>query len=96
MAETKQFHFATETSLGFIEGDLHLKIDGSSIEGSFNALGVDMRLREGHYENGHFTGKIDEVLLFTPVQGTLEGQIDGDKCTMDLTTASGTRHLTSM
>jgi len=95
MAEKKQFHFATETSLGYIEGDLKLEIEGNDIAGSFNALGVDMRLRDGHYEDGHFTGKIQEILLFTPVEGTLEGQIEGDKCTLQLTTASGTRTLQS-
>lgn len=96
MAENKKFHFSTETSLGHIEGDLLLEIDGNDIEGSFNALGVDMRLRDGYYEDGHFTGKISETLLFTPVEGTIEGQIEGDECTMELTTASGTRVLHSM
>ena len=96
MAEEKKFHFSTETSLGHIEGDLHLTIDGNDIEGSFNALGVDMRLLDGHYEDGHFTGRISETLLFTPVEGTIEGQIEGDDCTMQLTTASGTRTLQSI
>ncbi len=95
MAEKKQFHFATETSLGFIEGDLLLEIDGNDVEGSFNALGVDMHLQNGHYENGHFSGNFSETLLFTPVEGTIEGQIEGDDCTMELTTASGTRTLHS-
>ena len=96
MAEEKQFHFSTETSLGHIEGDLHLEIDGNDIEGSFNALGVDMRLREGYYEDGHFSGKISETLLFTPVEGTIEGDIEGDDCTLTLTTGSGTRVLHSI
>ncbi len=95
MAEEKKFHLATETSLGHIEGDLYLEIDGNDIGGSFNAMGVDMRLRDGHYEDGHFTGKISETLLFTPVEGTIEGTIEGDKCTLQLTTASGTRTLES-
>ena len=96
MAEQKQFHFSTETSLGHIDGDLHLEIDGNDIEGSFNAFGVEMRLLDGHYENGHFTGRFSEVLLFTPVEGTLDGQIEGDACTVQLTTASGTRTMHSM
>ncbi len=96
MAEQKKFHFSTETSLGHIDGDLHLEIDGNNIEGSFNALGVDMRLRDGHYEDGHFTGNINETLLFTPVEGTIEGWIEGDECNLELTTASGTRKMKSM
>ena len=96
MAEKKQFHFSTETSLGHIEGDLHLEIDGNDIEGSFNAFGVEMRLQDGHYEDGHFSGKFSEVLLFTPVEGTLEGQIEGDECTLEMTTASSTRVMHSM
>ena len=96
MAEKKQFHFATETSLGFIEGDLHLEIEGNNVEGSFNALGIDMHLIDGHYENGHFSGSFSETILFTPVEGTIEGQIEGDNCTLQLTTASGTRVLHSM
>ena len=95
MAEEKSFHFSEETSLGHIEGDLILQIEGSNVEGSFNALGVDMRLRDGHYESGHFSGSFEEVLLFTPVEGTIEGQIEGDECTLQLTTASGTRTLHS-
>ena len=31
MAEKKQFHFAAETSLGYIEGDLHLEIEGNDM-----------------------------------------------------------------
>ena len=96
MAEQKKFHFASDTSLGHIEGDLHLEIDGNDVEGTFNAVGINLHLLDGHYEDGHFTGKIQEVLLFTPVEGTLEGQIEGDKCTLQLTTASGTRTLQSM
>ena len=96
MAEEKQFHFATETSLGFIEGDLHLEIDGSNVEGTFNALGIEMHLLDGHYENGHFSGNFKETILFTPVEGTIEGQIEGNDCTLQLTTASGTRVLHSM
>ena len=95
MAEEKQFHFATETSLGYIEGDLHLEIEGNSIEGSFNALGMEMHLLDGHYENGHFSGSFKESILFTPVEGTIEGQIEGDECTLQLTTASGSRTLHS-
>ena len=96
MAEQKKFHFATETSLGFIEGDLHLEIDGNNLEGTFNAFGVEMHLLDGHYEDGHFTGRFSEILLFTPVEGTLDGQIKGDECTMEMTTASGTRTMHSM
>ncbi len=96
MAENKKFHFATETSLGFIEGDLFLTIDGNTVEGSFNAFGVEMHLQNGTYDNGHFRGEFSEVLLFTPVEGNIEGDIDGDKCTAILTTASGQRHLESM
>ena len=96
MAEEKRFHFATETSLGYIEGDLFLEIDGNDIEGSFNALGVEMHLRDGYYEDGHFKGNISEVLLFTPVEGTIEGTIEGDECTLELTTASGTRTMHSI
>lgn len=96
MAEKKQFHFAAETSLGYIEGDLNLKIKGNDIEGIFNALGIEMRLRDGYYEDGHFTGNIRETILFTPIEGTLEGQIEGDDCTIQLTTASGTRTLHSV
>lgn len=96
MAEKKQFHFASETSLGYIEGDLKLEIDGNSVEGSFNALGVDVHLIDGHYEDGHFSGKFKEEILFTPVEGTIEGDIKGDECTAVLTTASGSRTLHSM
>ena len=96
MAEKKQFHFAAETSLGYIEGDLHLEIEGNDVEGSFNALGVDMHLRDGHYEDGHFSGNFKESILFTPVEGTIEGDIEGDACTVQLTTASGTRTLHSI
>ena len=96
MAEKKQFHFETETSLGYIEGDLHLEIEGNDVEGSFNALGVDMHLRDGHYEDGRFSGNFKEFLLLTPVEGTIEGQIEGDECTLQLTTASGTRTLHSL
>lgn len=96
MSEKKKFHFATETSLGYIEGDLCLEIDGNNLEGSFSAFGVDIHLTDGHYADGHFSGKFKEVLLFTPVEGTIEGDIDGDKCTGTLTTASGTRELHSI
>lgn len=96
MAEQKKFHFATETSLGFIEGDLCLEIDGNDVEGSFNALGVNMTLLDGHYEDGHFSGRFKEEILFTPVEGTIEGDIDGDNCTAIMTTASGVRELRSM
>lgn len=96
MTEEKKFHFAAETSLGYIEGDLCLEIDGNDVEGSFNALGVDMHLIDGHYEDGHFEGKFKEVLLFTPVEGTIVGDIDGDECTATITTASGSRTLHSM
>ena len=96
MAEERKFHFATDTSLGYIEGDLYLKIEGSNVEGSFNALGVEMHLLDGHYENGHFAGSFKESILFTPVEGTIEGQIEGDDCTVQLTTASGTRTLHSI
>ena len=96
MAEKKQFHFAAETSLGYIEGDLHLEIEDNDVEGSFNALGVDMHLRDGHYEDGHFSGNFKESILFTPVEGTIEGDIEGDACTVQLTTASGTRTLHSV
>ena len=96
MAEEKRFHFATDTSLGYIEGDLYLEIEGNDIEGSFNALGVDMHLRDGYYEDGHFKGNFKESILFTPVEGTIEGQIEGDACTLQLTTASGTRTLHSI
>lgn len=95
MAENKQFHFETETSLGHIDGDLKLEIDGNDVEGSFNALGVDMHLLDGHYDNGHFTGRISEEILFTPVEGTIEGDIEGDECTLVLTTASGARTMHS-
>ncbi len=96
MAEHKKFHFASETSLGFIEGDLLLEIDGNNVEGSFNALGVEMHLIDGHYEDGRFKGSFNETLLFTPVEGTIEGVINGDECTATITTASGTRELHSM
>lgn len=96
MAENKKFRFATETSLGYIEGDLYLKIDGNDVEGSFNAMGVDMHLIDGHYEDGHFSGRFKEEILFTPVEGTIEGDIKGDECTAVLTTASGSRTLQSM
>ena len=96
MAEEKKFHFAAETSLGYIDGDLHLQIDGNNIEGTFNALGVDVHLLDGHYENGHFSGKFSETILFTPVEGTIEGQIEGDACTVQLTTESGSRTLHSI
>ena len=96
MAEEKKFHFATDTSLGFIEGDLCLTIDGNNIEGSFTAFDVEMHLRDGYYENGHFEGKFKEVLLFTPIEGTLEGQIEGDSCTATITTESGSRQLKSI
>ena len=96
MATEKQFHFATETSLGYIEGDLYLEIEGNDIEGTFNALGIDMHLRDGHYEDGRFTGTFKESILFTPVEGTIEGQIEGDDCTLQLTTGSGTRTLHSI
>ena len=96
MAEEKQFHFAAETSLGHIEGDLHLEIEGNDVEGTFNALGVEMHLRDGHYEDGRFSGSFKESILFTPVEGTIEGQIEGDECTLQLTTASGTRTLHSI
>ena len=96
MAETKKFHLETETSLGHVEGDLYLEIDGNNVEGSFNAFGVDMKLLDGHYEDGHFTGRFSEVLLFTPVEGTIDGQIEGDDCTLQMTTASGTRRLRSI
>ena len=96
MAEEKKFHLATETSLGFIEGDLYLKIDGNNLEGTFNAFGVDMQLQNGSYDNGHVKGSFSEILLLTPVEGTIEGDIDGDKCVLQMTTASGTRTLKSM
>ena len=96
MAEEKKFHLATETSLGFIEGDLYLKIDGNKLEGTFNAFGVDMQLQNGSYDNGHIKGSFSEILLMTPVEGTIEGDIDGDKCVLQMTTASGTRTLKSM
>ena len=96
MAENKKFHFATETSLGHIEGDLCLEIEGNNIEGTFNALGVDMHLRDGHYEDGHFKGTFKEEILFTPIEGTIEGQIEGDACTATITTASGSRTLQSI
>ena len=96
MAEERKFHFAAETSLGYIEGDLYLEIEGSNVEGSFNALGIEMHLLDGHYDNGHFTGSFKESILFTPVEGTIEGQIEGDDCTVQLTTASGTRTLHSI
>ena len=96
MAEEKKFHLATETSLGFIEGDLYLKIDGNKLDGTFNAFGVEMHLQNGSYDNGHIKGSFNEVLLLTPVEGTIEGDIDGDKCVLQMTTASGTRTLKSM
>ena len=96
MAEKKKFHFASETSLGHIEGDLRLKIDGNNIEGTFNALGVDVHMIDGHYEDGHFAGKFKEIILFTPVEGTIEGDIEGDECTATITTASGSRTLHSI
>ena len=96
MAENKQFHFATETSLGYLEGDLRLVIDGNNLEGSFNAFGVEIQLQNGTYDNGHFKGSFSEVLLFTPVEGTLEGQIDGDDCTATLTTGFGQRIIKSV
>ena len=95
MAEKKQFHFAAETSLGFIEGDLKLEIEGKNVQGTFNALGMEMHLLNGTYDNGHFSGNFKEEILFTPVEGTLEGQIEGDSCTLQLTTASGTRVIKS-
>ena len=96
MAEQKQFHFSADTSLGHIDGDLHLEIEGDDVEGTFNAFGVDIHLRDGHYEDGRFTGNFSEILLFTPVDGTIEGQIEGDECTLQLTTSSGTRTLHSV
>ena len=96
MAEKKKFHFAGDTSLGRVEGDLHLVIDGNNIDGTFNAFGVDIHLLDGHYENGHFKGGFKEEILFTPIEGTIEGQIEGDDCTVQLTTASGTRTLHSI
>ena len=96
MAEEKKFHFSEETSLGHIEGDLYLEIDGNDIEGSFNAFGVEMRLRDGYYGDGHFKGSFKEVLLFTPVEGTIEGQIEGDECTATITTGSGSRTIHSI
>ena len=96
MTEKKKFHFEAETSLGYIDGDLKLEIDGNNVEGSFNALGVDVHMIDGHYEDGHFAGKFKEEILFTPVEGTIEGDIDGDKCTATITTASGSRTLHSI
>ena len=96
MAEEKSFHFSEETSLGHIEGDLILQIEGSNVEGSFNALGVDMHLRDGHYEDGHFKGTFSEVLLLMPVEGTIEGTIEGDECTATITTGSGSRTIHSI
>ena len=96
MAEEKKFHFVADTSLGHIDGDLILQIDGSNVEGTFNALGVEFHLIDGHYENGHFAGRFSEVLLFSPIEGTIEGDIDGDSCTATITTGSGSRTLTSI
>ena len=96
MAENKKFHFSAETALGHVDGDLLLEIDGNNIEGTFNAFGVDVHLLDGYYEDGHFKGNFKETLLFTPIEGTIEGQIDGDQCTATLTTASGSRTLHSV
>lgn len=96
MAEEKRFHFETDTSLGHIDGDLCLEIDGNNLEGTFNALGVEMHLLDGRYEDGHFEGSFKEILMFMPVEGTIDGQIEGDECTLNLTTASGTRVLHSI
>ena len=96
MTEKKKFRFAGDTSLGRIEGDLCLEIDGNNIEGTFNAFGVDIHLLDGHYENGHFKGGFKETVMFIPLEGTIEGQIEGDDCTVTLTTESGSRTLHSM
>lgn len=96
MAEKMKFHFIAETSLGHIDGDLKLKVKGNDVEGTFDALGVEMHLIDGHYANNHFSGKFEEEILFTPVSGTIEGDIDGDKCTATITTASGSRTIESV
>lgn len=96
MAEKKKFHFSEETSLGHIEGDLILKIKGNEVEGSFSALDVDMHLIDGRYDNGHFSGRFEEEILFTPIAGTIEGQIEGDECTATITTGSGSRTIHSI
>ncbi|MBQ9043479.1 MAG: hypothetical protein IJ111_11795 [Eggerthellaceae bacterium] len=96
MAEKKKFHFVADTSLGHIDGDLKLEIDGNNVEGSFNALGVDMHLIDGHYEDGCFKGSFKEEILFMPIEGTIEGKIEGDKCTATITTGSGSRTIESV
>ncbi|MBR0384515.1 MAG: hypothetical protein IJH61_07500 [Eubacteriaceae bacterium] len=96
MSEEKKFHFASETAIGYIEGDLHLFIDGSELDGTFDMGDAKMRLREGHYENDHFSGNFSETVLFTPVEGTIEGQIEGEDCTLTMTTGFGTRVMKSV
>ena len=96
MAESKKFHFIADTSLGHIDGDLLLEIDGNDLEGSFEAFGVNMHLKDGHYDNGHFTGSFSEMLLLMPITGTLEGQIEGDACTLTINTSVGSRTMQSV
>ena len=92
----KKFHFASETAIGFIEGDLFLKIDGNDLEGTFDMGDAKIRLNDGHYEDGNFKGNFSEVVLFTPVEGTIEGQIEGDKCNLVMVTGFGRRELKSV
>ena len=96
MTEKKKFHFVADTSLGHIDGDLKLEIDGNDVEGTFDALGVEMHLLDGHYEDGRFKGGFKEVILFMPIEGTIEGVIEGDKCTATITTGSGSRTIESV
>ena len=96
MSEKRKYHFASETAIGYIEGDLHLEIDGNDLEGTFDMGPTKIRLDDGHYEDGKFNAKFSEVVLFTPVEGTIEGQIEGDICTLVMVTGFGRRELKSV
>ncbi len=96
MSEKRKYHFASETAIGYIEGDLYLEIDGNDLEGSFDMGEAKMRLRDGYYEDNHFKGSFSETVLFTPVEGTIEGQIEGDDCTLEMVTGFGKRVLHSV
>ena len=96
MTEERKFHFASETAIGFIEGDFFMTINGNDLEGTFDMGDAKIRLNEGYYEDGNFSGKFSEVILLTPVDGTIEGQIEGDSCALKMTTGFGTRELRSV
>ena len=49
MSEKRKYHFASETAIGYVEGDLYLEIDGNDLEGSFDMGEAKMRLRDGYY-----------------------------------------------